>query len=383
LFFGTLKGLLRFYPDTLQERAAPLTIVLTEIRKFEQPFPLGPDLSRLAALAFSWQDDLLSFDFAALGLAQPQKAHYAWKLEGYDQEWILGGTKRTATYTNLPGGRYTLRVKATDETGRWHENQLAVQLTVSTPPWHRWWAYLLYVLALTGILGGVMRYRLNQLHAVNKAKTQFTQQLITSQEAERKRIAAELHDGLGQSLLVIKNRTIIGKRMANSDEKVTTQLEEISKATGQALEEVRSIAYNLRPYHLERLGLRESIEAMLEKIREAMELEINARVALFDEVFSKDDEVLFYRVIQECLNNIIKHANATAVEISIVQTETEVTARIQDNGSGFVVAPERQSGGFGLIGLAERIRMLGGTHSISSEAGKGTIVIVKIPRDKE
>ncbi len=383
LFFGTLKGLLRFRPDTLQERTVSCKIVLTEIRKFEQPFQFGPDVSRLSSLAFSWQDDLLSFDFAALGLAQAQKAQYAWKLDGYDQDWIFGGAKRTATYTNLPGGRYTLRVKATDETGRWHDNQLAVQVTVSTPPWHRWWAYLLYVFALVGIVGGAVRYRLNQLHAVNKAKTQFTQQLITSQEAERKRIAAELHDGLGQSLLVIKNRAIIGKRMANGDEKVTAQLEEISHATGQALEEVRSIAYNLRPYHLERLGLRESIEAMIEKVREATGLEINARVALADEVFSKDDEMTFYRVIQECLNNIIKHAEATAVEINIVQTETEVTARMQDNGRGFAAVLEKQMGGFGLIGLAERVRMLGGTHSIASEPGKGTMVLVKIPRDKE
>ncbi len=385
LFFGTLKGLLRFNPDTLQERAAPIRVVLTEIRKFEQPFQFGPDVSRLASLAFSWQDELLSFDFAALGLAQPQKAQYAWKLEGYDQDWIFGGAKRTATYTNLPGGRYTLRVKATDETGRWHEKQLAVQVNVSTPPWHRWWAYLLYVFTLMGIVGGYVRYRINRLHTINEAKTQFAQQLITSQEAERKRIAAELHDGLGQSLLVIKNRTIIGKKLAQDSEKVAAQLEEISKATGQALEEVRGIAYNLRPYHLERLGLRESIEAMLEKIRAATGLEINARVALFDEVFSKDDEVLFYRVIQECLNNIIKHADATAVEINIVQTEAEVTARIQDNGRGFSSNSDNQpqAGGFGLIGLAERIRMLGGTHSISSEAGKGTTVMVKIPRDEE
>jgi len=106
-------------------------------------------------------------------------------------------------------------------------------------------------------------------------------------------------------------------------------------------------------------------------------------VALFDEVFSKDGEVLFYRVIQECLNNIVKHAQATSVEISIVQTETQVTARIQDNGRGFVPVPESQSSGFGLIGLAERVRMLGGAHSIESEAGKGTAMTVIIPLREE
>ena len=219
----------------------------------------------------------------------------------------------------------------------------------------------------------------------NIIRETFSRQLLASQEAERKRIAAELHDGLGQSLLVIKNRTTIGKKMANDGEKMQVQFDEISKATSQALEEVRSIAYNLRPYHLERLGLRESINAMIENIREATGLEIKARVALFDEVFSKDDEVTFYRVIQECLNNIIKHANATTVEISLVQNEKEVSARIQDNGRGFTAKTDdrTQTGGFGLIGLVERIRMLGGTHSIESEAGKGTTVTLRIPLHEE
>ena len=246
-----------------------------------------------------------------------------------------------------------------------------------------WWFLLLAVSALTGTIWLIAHARLSQVRKIAEAKTAFSRQLITSQEAERKRIAAELHDGLGQSLLVIKNRTSIGKRVAHDGAKVTAQLDEISNATGQALEEVRGIAYNLRPYHLERLGLRESLNAMIEKIRAATGLEINARVALFDEVFSKDDEVLFYRVIQECLNNIIKHAQATTVEISIVQNETQVTARIQDNGRGFVAALENQSNGFGLIGLAERVRMLGGTHSIESEVGNGTTVTVITPLREE
>ena len=242
---------------------------------------------------------------------------------------------------------------------------------------------MLAVAALAGTIWLIAYYRLAQVRKIAEAKTAFSRQLITSQEAERKRIAAELHDGLGQSLLVIKNRASIGKRVAHDGAKVTAQLDEISNATGQALEDVRGIAYNLRPYHLERLGLRESLNAMIEKIREATGLEINARVALFDEVFSKDDEVLFYRVIQECLNNVIKHAQATTVEIGIVQTETQVTARIQDNGRGFAAAPESQSSGFGLIGLAERVRMLGGKHSIESEAGKGTTMTVIIPLREE
>ncbi|MGE0103668.1 MAG: two-component regulator propeller domain-containing protein [Blastocatellales bacterium] len=383
MYFGANDGLIRFRPDQIRDSAFRPQIVLTAFRKFGRAFKLQQSLTETREINLSWRDYVFSLEFAALDFSSPNRNQYAYKLEGFDPDWIQSGTQRTATFTNLPGGDYVFRVRGTNSDGVWSDQELAVRISVTSPPWKTWWAYALYALALAGAIGGAVTYRLRQLQNVNEARKQFTEQLITSQEVERKRIAAELHDGLGQSLLVIKNRATISKRIANGDDRLTAQLDEISRATGQALTEVRGIAYNLRPYHLERLGLRESIEAMIEQIREATGLEINARVALFDEAFSKDDEVLFYRVIQECMNNIIKHANATAVEISIVQTETEVTAQIRDNGRGFPVAPEKQTGGFGLIGMAERVRMLGGRQVIASEPGKGTTVTVRIPRRDE
>ncbi len=377
LWFTTTAGAAVIDPKNIRTNLIPPPVVLEKVLVDEKT--IAPNVP----LVIPPGARNVEFRYAGLSFIQPKRMKYKYKLEGYDTHWIEAETRRSAFYTNLPPGNYDFKVIAANSDGVWNEQGASFQFRATAPFWQRWWFIGLSLLGIAGAAFLFYRWRVSTLEREKLAQRRYAHRLIESQEAERKRIAAELHDGLGQSLLVIKNRTIIGKRMANDEEKVTAQLEEISQATGQALEEVRGIAYNLRPYHLERLGLREAIEAMLEKIREATALEINARVALFDEVFSKNDEVTFYRVMQECLNNIIKHAEATAVEISIVQTETEVTARIQDNGRGFAVAPEKQAGGFGLIGLAERIRMLGGTHSIASEAGKGATVIVKIPRDKE
>lgn len=387
LWFPTMGGVAIVDPEaeTLNPHPPPVAIenVLIDRRPVEAQLLRSSLFPYLSPLELSPKQTQLEINYTALSLVKSAQLKFRYKLEGFEKEWTDAGTARTATYSYLPAGTYTFRVIAANADGVWNNEGAAIMVVVHPYFYQTWWFRVLAMLFVSGAVWVIIQYRLSQVQKIAEARTAFSRQLIVSQEAERKRIAAELHDGLGQSLLVIKNRTIIGKKLVHDDEKVTLQLDEISKATGQALEEVRGIAYNLRPYHLERLGLRESIEAMIEKIREATGLKINARVALFDEVFSKDNEVIFYRVIQECLNNIIKHAQATAVEINIVQNATEVTARIQDDGRGFVAAPENRPGGFGLIGMAERIRMLGGTHSIASEPGKGTIVTISIPLHQE
>ncbi len=376
LWFSTTAGAVVIDPKNIKTNRILPPVVLEKVLVDEQVIDPNTPLVIPASMKN------VEFRYSGLSFIQPARMKFKYKLEGYDTHWIDAEARRSAFYTNLPPGDYEFKVIAANSDGVWNEQGARFAFRATAPFWQKWWFVSLSLLASAGIVFLLYHWRVSTLEREKLAQRRYAHRLIESQEQERKRIASELHDGLGQSLLVIKNRTSLGKRVAGDSVKVTAQLEEISTATSQALEEVRDIAYNLRPYHLERLGLRESLNAMLEKIREATDLEINARVALFDEVFSKDDEVTFYRVIQECLNNIIKHAQATTVNIQIVQTETEVTVRIQDDGRGFVAVSENQSSGFGLIGMAERVHMLGGTHAIASEAGKGTTVTVQIPRDE-
>lgn len=387
-WFPTMGGVAIIDPEAeaVNPLSPPVVIetVLIDRKPIDPQILLSSLIPHRSSLELSPGQTQLEINYTALSLLKSAQIKFKYKLEGLENNWTEAGTQRSANYSYLPAGSYAFRVIAANANGVWNNEGASLRVVVRPYFYQTWWFLSLAVAALTGTVWLLVYSRLLQVRKIAEAKTAFSRQLITSQEAERKRIAAELHDGLGQSLLVIKNRTSIGKRVAHDSTKVTAQLEEISQATGQALEEVRGIAYNLRPYHLERLGLRESLEAMLEKIGEVTGLTINARVALSDEVFSGDSEVLFYRVIQECLNNVIKHAQATTVDISIVQTETAVTARIQDNGRGFSTAPDQasQQSGFGLIGLVERVRMLGGTHTIQSETGKGTTITIIIPRDE-
>src|SRR6185369_11570406 len=134
---------------------------------------------------------------------------------------------------------------------------------------------------------------------------------------ERKRIAGELHDSLGQNLLVMKNRAMLGTMKSDENSELKEQFDLISSSASQALIEVRQIAYNLRPYQLEQLGLTQTIDAMIENAAAATSTQFITNIAPIDGLFSEEAEINVYRIIQECINNVIKHSKATEVRIDI------------------------------------------------------------------
>ena len=153
------------------------------------------------------------------------------------------------------------------------------------------------------------RYRIAQMQRAQAAQQAFSRQLIESQERERQRIAAELHDSLGQNLLVVKNRALLGA-LSQQDEEARKQFDEIGATVAQTLEEVRTISYNLRPHHLDQLGLTTTIRAMIEKIAESSGIAMSSELDDIDGVFPPADEITIYRIIQESLNNVVKHSSA-------------------------------------------------------------------------
>jgi signal transduction histidine kinase len=226
-----------------------------------------------------------------------------------------------------------------------------------------------------------VRYRIAQIRRAQAAQQAFSRQLIELQEHERQRIAAELHDSLGQSLLVVKNRALLGA-MSQPGEPALNHFQEISAAAAQTLEEVRAISYALRPHHLDQLGLTTTIGAMIENIEKSTTIRITRELDDIDDLFPSSGEITIYRIIQESLNNVLKHSRATEAHVAVRSYEHAVEIVIRDNGRGFVPhdAPgdAKAPGGFGLKGLAERVEMLGATHTIESAPGAGTTIRVRI-----
>jgi len=203
--------------------------------------------------------------------------------------------------------------------------------------------------------------------------------LILSEETERRRIAAELHDSLGQNLLLIKNRAQLALADKTASGDLRLQLEVISQLVLQTVGEIRQISRDLHPYHLDHLGLTRALEAMIDSAAQSSGVAIERKLDAADDVFSGDAAANLYRVVQESLNNILKHSGATWARIELERDLREVLLHVRDNGCGFDAGKANSAGGIGLRNMTERVHILGGKLEVDSQPHRGTRIEVTIP----
>lgn len=228
---------------------------------------------------------------------------------------------------------------------------------------------------------------LNATQREIQTREHFTHQLMQSQDNERKRIAMELHDAVGQELLIIKNLASLGiKSMSDpkKSENSAEYLKDISEASSSVIESVRTLSKNLHPYQLENLGISESLEAVIQRLESSSSIQFIYSIDKIEELFTREQELHIYRILQELLNNIIKHSAATNAEIRITKKSGEVNILVTDNGKGYDSKGKESylysSGkGFGLSGINERVSILRGSIMIDSVINKGTAVQIHIP----
>lgn len=179
LYFGGINGITRFRPEALFRNTHVPPVVLTAFRKYDRVVDFGRSPATLDAIELAHDDDFFSFEFAALDFANPGKNRYAYKLEGFDREWIPCGTRRSATYTNLDGGDYVFRVRACNNDGVWNEDGLAIAVTIVPPFWETWWFRLAVALAVALQVFALYRYRMRRVEA--------QQRLLETEVADRTR----------------------------------------------------------------------------------------------------------------------------------------------------------------------------------------------------
>jgi len=277
---------------------------------------------------------------------------------------------------------------------RWHvrENQLPPGSVVRFRRPSVWQRYRWYILSALGIMIaqaatilGLVLQRARR-RAAEASAYELAGRLISVQENERRDIAGKLHDGLGQDLLVIASQAQLSLSQPENPPATLKRLKEIAETARQAIQQTRQMAHNLRPGLLDELGFTKAVQACADKTAKASGLSLDIKLADVDGLLPPEFEVNLFRIIQETLNNVLKHAGASQVKVTLTREHALLRLVVEDNGRGFdpklleSLAPDQR--GLGLHEIAERAKMMRGRVVIRSRPGQGTQVTVEVPTPK-
>lgn len=258
------------------------------------------------------------------------------------------------------------------------------QISESTVPiWETSWFWWRIAGAGAIILILAFYYSYRRSRLIKSSLEEFKVKLMQSQEEEWKRLAGELHDSVGQNLSAINIYLQQNIKSLNAGPDIQENLRAASEMLVETIDDVRRISTKLYPQQIERLGLTVAIQSMVTKLNTTTPIRFILQSDNIDSLFAKETEVYFYRIIQEALNNIIKHSHAKRANIIIKKAVLFINVDIDDDGKGFdmekLISGNSSKLGFGMLNLDERIRLVKGTYKYSSEEGKGTRLHITIP----
>jgi signal transduction histidine kinase len=203
---------------------------------------------------------------------------------------------------------------------------------------------------------------------------------LTAQENERKRISGELHDELGQSLTLLKlNLRSVKRKLREDQASIREECDNILQYINGVIENVRRLATDLSPCILEDIGLTGALRQLINNCVVGNDLAVTVDIMEIDRLVSPKAAIHLYRILQEALNNTIKHSGANAVSIVIRSDGTRVSFLFEDDGVGFDANNINSDKGLGLASMKERVHMLGGSLELSSSSGNGTRIAFAMP----
>ncbi|HXB67849.1 MAG TPA: two-component regulator propeller domain-containing protein [Candidatus Acidoferrales bacterium] len=388
VFFGGSNGFNAFFPERIRDDSYVPPVSITSFKIFNKPVPIGAEsvlkkaIPYIDSLTLSYQDNVFSFEFAALSYANSHKNRYRYMLEGFDRSWNeVSSKQRLAIYTNLDPDKYVFRVQGSNSDGVWNEQGVSLPILI-TPPWYREnWFVVLCAAVFLAMLWAAYRFRVRQLHH------EFNMRLEGGVE-ERMRIARELHDTLLQSFqgLMFSFQAVRNLLPERTEEAVRT-LDHAIHEGDEAIAEGRDAIQGLRADS----ALESNLEHLL--TAEGKELAKSARAEREPPAFQVtlegapqplspllQDEV--YRIAREILRNAFRHSHASRVEAEVAYDSRFLRLRIRDNGKGIdrkVLEQGARQGHWGLPGVRERAKRIGAQVKLWSEPGAGTEAELTVP----
>jgi ligand-binding sensor domain-containing protein/signal transduction histidine kinase len=401
MLFGGHNGFNVFVPEKIQESRFVPPVLINELRLFNEVIEVGkkhsnaftqeaPLLDQPLYLAkeitLSYKDYVLSFGFASLDYSAPNKNWYAYMLENFEDQWnYTDASKRFATYTNLPPGKYVFKVKGSNSDGVWNEEATAIRVIVTPPFWQTWWFRILAVLAAAAVF-----YIMHRIRLQVRVENLLAMERVKAQEAEnvRKRVAMDFHDEMGNQLASITALiNLINIRYSKQDYQIDDLLKKLSQHAQTLFYGTKDFIWSIDPKSDHAEVILMNIRDFGEDLFQGTGIDFH-----FDNTIAKDHITLpsgysrhITLICKEVFTNIVKHAGASLVQVRAVAVEDHLVISISDNGRGFDVAGARKLG-FGLENMRARARKINGEINIYSRGdpvtrvGTETVLTIHIPK---
>lgn len=390
LYFGGVNGFNVFDPEAIVENPIIPPIVITDFQIFNKPVKIGKDsplkqhITQTKTLELSYKHKVFSFQFAALNFVASSKNQYAYRLEGFDPDWNYVGTQRSATYTNIPPGRYVFRVKGSNNDNIWNEEGASIQIIITPPFWKTWWFRIVITVFCLGLLLGFYEWRIYisrkqkaVLQALVDQQTEALRQANEELEAFTYSVSHDLRaplrgmDGFSEALLEDYGNQL--------DEKAKDYLQRIRKNSqkmGQLIDALLKLSRWTRvEMHLKKIDLGQLVENIVEEFRQknpSRKIEFIGTKP----VWVEGDEALLRVMVENLVDNAWKftaNKENPKIEFGVIQDKNQRIFFIKDNGIGFDMQyqnklfepfqrlhPQLEGTGIGLTTVKRIIRRHGG-----------------------
>jgi signal transduction histidine kinase/ligand-binding sensor domain-containing protein len=384
LWFPTIKGLAVIDPSKIKPNPYPPPVYIEEMMVDDQPVLNGP--ASLASVQVPPGKHRLEIRYTGLSLVSPERVQFKYQLEGLEPNWENVGTRRVAYFSYLKPGKYKFHVIARSNDGVWNNTGAVLTLTVIPWFWQTWWfdvtASVSGALLLSGIILAIARWRMRlKLDRLERQR---------AVEHERSRIARDIHDNLGANLTRISLLSQSAQGELNNPAQAAAQLDRIYETTRELTRAMDEIVWAVNPEH----DTLDSLVNYLGKFAQDYlgSLGIRCRLDLPMQLpqwpITAEVRHHLFLAFKEALHNVVKHAAATEVSISMVTTPISFALSVRDNGRGFVPAAlpvERESNSTvpiprnGLTNMRKRLLKVGGYCRIDTTVGRGTEVKFVVP----
>lgn len=388
--FGGIKGLNIFHPDSIQQNTTAPPVYITDFRLYNKSVPINKTnkksdsltltkaIQNTSKITLDYDDDIISFEFAALNFINPAKNQYKYKLEGFQEDWIEADKYRTATFTDLDAGTYIFRVIASNNEGVWNNEGASMVIEVKPAPWLSWYAYALYICLAIFLSYLFIKARIRAATRELEVQNKIEKAKLQEREEFRKKSSQDFHDEAGSKITKINLFTELAKG-EDINEQTKSYLNRINQNTNDLSSGMRDFIWALDPEKDSLfdtiLRLKDHGENMFTELGKSFTVN-GLTESLRTRKLSMDIRRNMLLIFKEAMNNCAKYADAKNVVLDVHFDDGKLRVALNDDGKGFDTEKEEHQKGYGQKTMKDRAQKINSILTVTSEIGKGTTVLL-------